>query len=236
MKSQAEALYNLQQIDLQRLRLDKRLQEIGSELEDNQAVSAAEDKLEEAQNFLAPLKLEMREIEREIQSTEEKNKSSEDRLYSGSVRNPKELQDLQQEIASLKHRLDTLEDKLLEQMMNVEEAESEVRLCNKTLSDVIEQWNSDHRDLVIERQDLHAELESLNDQRQLALQFVAAESLKLYDNMKKKKANQPIAAFVGTSCSACGIEQTMAIQQEVHQAKSLVTCLNCGRVLADINL
>jgi predicted nucleic acid-binding Zn-ribbon protein len=236
MKSQAEALYNLQQIDLQRLRLDKRLQEIGSELEDNQAVSAAEDKLEQAQNFLAPLKLEMREIEREIQSTEEKNKSSEDRLYSGSVRNPKELQDLQQEIASLKHRLDTLEDKLLEQMMNVEEAESEVRLCNKTLSDVIEQWNSDHRDLVNERQDLHAELESLNDQRQLALQFVAAESLKLYDNMKKKKANQPIAAFVGTSCSACGIEQTMAIQQEVHQAKSLVTCLNCGRVLADINL
>src|SRR5690606_19989334 len=119
-----EALYHLQQIDLEILRHRKRLKEIATALGDSAVVQDAQVQLTSAQEQLKPLRTKMRNLETELQTNTQKAKSTEDRLYSGSVKNPKELQDMQLEIDSLKKRNAELEELLLEQMVLVDEAEA----------------------------------------------------------------------------------------------------------------
>lgn len=236
MASQAEALYRLQQVDLQIIRLTRRLKEISAALTNNEAVLAAQQQVDTVQDRLKPLQKAAHDLELEIQTNTQKSKSTEDRLYSGNVKNPKELQDMQQEIESLKRRHAELEDELLEQMVLVEDTESERAARQDDLNAAQTAWESQHRDLLVEQEQLTAEVERLQAQRTTALQPVSPENLKLYDGMKGKKANQPIAALQGSSCAVCGIEQTMTIAQEVRRGDKLIPCLNCGRILAEVHV
>ncbi len=230
---QPEALYQLQQIDLKILSHRKRLGEIASALKDRTDIVQAEQAVETARKALAPVRTKSRDLELEIQSNTQKAKAAEDRLYSGKVKSPKELQDMQQEIESLKHRKEQLEEILLETMIAVEEAESALEDSETTLNTITAAWESDHRDLLAEQSDLEQQIENLQQQREKALAPITEESLKRYNSMRKQKANQPISPMRQGSCSVCGMEQTMAVQQAVRRGET-TTCENCGRILADI--
>lgn len=233
---QAEALFHLQQIDLRLLRNQKRLKEIADALTNRAAIDAAQTQVERTQDKLKPLHARQQNLELEIQSNSQKAKSTEDRLYSGNVKNPKELQDMQHEIGSLKKRNDELEDLLLEQMVTVEDAEAELDAFKADLEHVTAEWESQHSDLLQEQAQLETDSQSALEARKQALQKVEPPSLQLYNEMKGKKANQPIAALQGQSCSVCGMEQTLTIQQDVRHGQGLVTCSNCGRILANISM
>src|SRR5688572_14994668 len=98
---QAEALWHLQEIELNLLRHQKRLNEIATILGDDQAVLAAQTLLADAQKALVPLRTKARNFELEIQSNGQKAQQTEQQLYSGKVKNTKEMQDMQSEIAAL---------------------------------------------------------------------------------------------------------------------------------------
>src|SRR5690349_11413307 len=102
--TQADALYHLQEIDLQITQAQKRLTEIATALADNQVLNDAQNQVQAAQTTLTPLQTKARNLELDIQSNTEKIRVTDEHLYSGRVRNPKELQDMQQEIQSLKNR------------------------------------------------------------------------------------------------------------------------------------
>ena len=234
MVSQGVALFHLQQIDLQVIHHHKRLKEIATALEDNQIVIQAQQTVDTIQDKLSPLKLQVRDLELETQSTVQKHKASEDRLYSGNVKNPKELQDLQQKIASLKKREGELEDDLLELMIAVEETQAEFDDSLANRATITQEWEHQRSDLLNEEKDIQTSLETLKAQRNTATQEVSPENLKTYDTMKTKKSNQPISALENRSCSVCGIEQTLIVQREVRREQTLVTCVNCGRILVNV--
>lgn len=233
MIPQAKALYNLQKIDLQLIRHKKRLKEIAAALGDDAAVAAAQAQVDSATEALVAPRTQVRDLELEIQSTNQKIKSSEDKLYSGVVKNAKESQDLQNLAASLKRRAETLEDRLLEAMIALEEAEGHLAECETALETVTGEFEQQHSDLIDEQTTLNADIESLNGDREGAEAEVSGENLTLYDQMKGRKANQPIAALQERTCSACGIEQTSATAQAVRHANSLVNCEGCGRILTE---
>lgn len=229
--NQAEALYHLQQIDLAILKAQKRLDEIATQLTDSQAVTNAKQNVEAATRKLSPLRAKSRDLELEIQSNIQKAKSTDQQLYSGSVKNPKAMQEMEQEIVALKKRRGELEDQLLEVMMQVDEAQANLDTVNSTLTDVTQAWETGHASLLSEQSDLKAQLELLQSQRQTALKPITPENLKTYNTMKPRKSNQPMSLLNGLSCSVCGIEQTMNIVQQVQHGNILTPCSNCGRLL-----
>jgi predicted nucleic acid-binding Zn-ribbon protein len=233
MIPQSKALYNLQQIDLQLIHHRKRLKAIAAALGDNQVVADAQAQVDSAAQALVAPRTKVRDLELEIQSTNQKIKASDDKLYSGVVKNPKESQDLQNLLESLKRRKDTLEDRLLEAMIVVEEAEARVAECESQLQQVTDAWEQQHSDLIDEQGTLQAEIETLTQERVDAQGEVSAENLKLYDTMKASKANQPIAAIQERACGACGLEQTSATVQAVRHGQTLVKCEGCGRILTE---
>lgn len=229
--NQAEALYHLQQIDLSIIQAKKRLQEIAAALGGNPAVQEAQAALSRAETTLSPLRTKARNLELEIQSTAEKAKSSEQHLYSGAIKNPKEMQETQREIDSLKKRHDYLEEQLLEVMAAVEEAEGAVASASAGLGVASSVWEAQNAAFIAEQSEIRAKATDLLEKRKAALQRVEAGSLKLYESMRPRKGNQPVALLQGQSCSACGIEQTLAIVGQVRRGDSLAECLNCGRIL-----
>lgn len=229
--SQAQALYRLQEIELNFLRGQKRLNEIAAILADNHAVAEAQHQVKTAQQALTPLHTRARNLELEIQSNADKVGASDMQLYSGRVRNPKELQDMQQEIQSLKKRSAALEDTLLEVMQAVEDAEAGLAQAEANLRAVTADWENQNRQLLDEQSHLKSDLERVLQQRKQALTDVSADSLAAYNALKPRKQNQPVAVLDGDSCTACGVEQTMAIISETDRSATLPRCLSCGRIL-----
>jgi predicted nucleic acid-binding Zn-ribbon protein len=229
--SQPEAMYQLQEIDLGILRDRKRLREIADILANDESLRAAQAGLDAAQNRLSPLRTRSRDLDLEIQSNEAKTRSSEQQLYSGNIKNPKEMQDVQQEIESLKKRHSDLENMLLETMMAVEEAEAALAEAQTNFDTVAASRGDEHRQLLDEKARLEARVRDLQARRAISQDDIRPENLQLYETMRPRKHNQPIAIMQGNTCSFCGVAQTMAIEREVRQAKSLVRCSNCDRIL-----
>ncbi len=232
MMNQAQALYTLQRIDLELAQKQARLAEIEQALGRNEEVITAERQLHEAEAALSPWRVKGVDLELEIKTVTSKIAATEDRLYSGAVSNPKELQDMQEEIASLKRRRQKLEDDLLEAMIAIEAGQSACNEATQQLAAVQARWEADQGDLGVEKRTLQEALGSLKEQRISALQQVAPESLDIYTRLVKPKRGQVVAALIeGGMCGVCGESQTTTAVQQVRQGRALVYCANCGRIL-----
>lgn len=232
---QGKLLYELQEIDLRLAANAKRLQDIAAALSDNEAVQTAQAQVDSAETALQPLRTNMRDLELQLQSTRDKRANTESRLYSGSVTNPKELQDMQQEIESLTNWLAELEERLLDAMVAVEAAEETLQDAEANLSDVTQQVAAENQDLLSEQQALQSESETLERRRPTVVAKIDPANLELYETMRPQKANQPLARLTAEeTCSACGIKQTGIAAKSIRQGESLQTCRNCKRILVAI--
>lgn len=229
--SQPEALFRLQEIELNILAHQKRLKEIAAALGDNQAVTAAQETLRDAQSHLKPLQQRARQIDHEIQTNAEKIRVTNEQLYSGRVRNPKELQDMQNEVAALTRRNAELEEALLETLLAVEEAEASLKTAETHLRETQEAAAGGQADLIEEQRRLQNENRALLQKREAALRDVTPDNLRLYNSMRPRKNNQPVALLINQSCAFCRVEQDLSIISEARKAQKLTYCLSCGRIL-----
>lgn len=234
MSSQAEALYALQKIDITLQKNRKRLAEIEALLANNEQVKHAQQVVDQANTTITPRRSKAKNLELELQTIQQKYKTSEDRLYSGLVKNPKELQDLQHEMDSLKNRIATIEENLLEAMLMVEEASEILSHAETDLQNALRLSEQQNRELVAEKKQLTQTITTFTTQRESASQGITAENLKTYEALRPKKANQAVAVMRNCSCTLCGIEQTKFVEEAVRKGKELVMCLGCGRILIEM--
>lgn len=155
-------------------------------------------------------------------------------LYSGNVKNPKEMTEMQQEIDALRRRGDELEETLLTTMESVEAAESQLAEAEANLKTVMAAVKAEKQELFEEWDRVKAEINDLKVERERVAEKITPENLKLYDEMRRRKNNQPISKLTDDSCTLCGVEQTMQIARDVRMGTKLVNCINCGRILVYI--
>lgn len=229
--TQADLLYQLQEVDLKLRKCQTRLSEIDAQLADQAALLAAQAQVDDAQAALTPLKAQARGLEHDIQTTLDKAKESEAALYGGHIRSPKELQDLEQETAALKRHQGELEDKLFDVMMAIEAGEAALSEAQTELRRVTEAEADDHRDLIAERAALQLRTAELQDERGAAAAQIEPANLKLYENLKPRKGHTPVAIMRGNSCTVCGVEQTLANERAANLGHKVVLCESCGRIL-----
>jgi len=230
-----KTLYELQQIDLTLRKNHKRLQEIEAELANHAPVQKAKKRVALAEEKLKPLQTELKDLELQVQSTKQKRDASETRLYSGTVSNPKELQDIEQNIASLKRWQSELEDKQLDFMMSIESAEEILSEARGNLDKVMNEAAASNTDLLSEKEILETDLTDLNADRDNIRSQLGDENLNLYNEMQPKMAFRPIAALTDErNCSICGVQQTSLHAQQIQQSDELLRCASCNRILIAI--
>jgi predicted nucleic acid-binding Zn-ribbon protein len=229
--SQISILYRLQHIDSQLDSARITLQSIENKLNDNSMLVSAHQNLDEAeQKNKDELKI-LRDCENKSYNTRIKIELSEASLYSGKIHNPKELQDLQNEIASLKRLIVTLEDKELAAMMSVEEAETNLNRAKQALQEIQAVIIEKNANLIGERTRLIAQIERLEAERQATLPPISTEDLNLYEQLRKIRSGVAVVKISSRACAACGATLTAALIQSSQSTGQMVRCPTCGRIL-----
>jgi predicted nucleic acid-binding Zn-ribbon protein len=229
--SAALGLYRLQQVDGQIDQIQARQKWIHDALQNDaslrtarEAHTAAEARFNEAARLL-------KQSEAEVEKQRTKIKQAEASLYGGSVRNPKELQDLQKDIVSLKKYLDTLEERELEAMLTLETAQQELQTAESGLGRVQSEVNEQNQDLGRENETLLKDLERLQTERRAVIGDLAASAVAMYDQLRKQRRGLAVATITDSTCAACGTTLTPAQQQNARSTSQLFNCPTCGRIL-----
>ena len=224
-------LYRLQQIDSQIDRAQARLQAIQKTLEDDAELRLANEQAQTAEVQRQSAERELKQAEAEVQGQHIKIEQNESSLYGGKVHNPKELQDLQNDIAALKRHLNTLEDRQLEAMLACEEADAGFRSIQADLAKTQERWAEQNKGLGEEQSSLQNLVERFSTERAAVVDSIPAVELGLYDKLRQGHRGLAVIAISGNSCVACGATLTAAHVQSVHSAGQIVFCPSCGRIL-----
>lgn len=229
--SQGRALHQVQEIELAIIEHARKIKDINARLADDEEIRRLQARFEAAQSALADIAKRVRGMESQIETVVTKRQAAETRLYSGKVKNPKELQDMQREVESLTRRRAELDDELLLLMMAREEADQAFQQSEADLKDRRGKREAEERGLRKDKADLTEKAEGLMAKRKQSLKGIQAAALKTYSGLRRAKSNRPVAVLKDKACGACGIEQNGAIIAAIHRDEHLVKCRHCGRIL-----
>ncbi len=229
--SAALALFRLQQVDTRIGQLETRLRKIQETLENDSELQAAVQKQKAADQAERRLEQERHAAEEGARDQQVRIQQAEASLYGGTVHNPKELQDLQADVASLKRRLASLEEQELEAMIKLEGAQAARQAAETELAALGSRLGEDKGHLLDEQAALSRDLQDLQTERQAAVSAVDAKSLQSYDSLRAGHRGIAVAEVIDNSCGACGTVLTAAHQQSARHAPELVYCPSCGRIL-----
>jgi len=227
--SVAKQLYQLQEIDLELESKEQALKQIASQLGENQAVVRVQTKLASENQHLEELRRQQHSTEWEIDDLVGKLTTAEKELYSGRIKNPKELTNLQHEVEGLKTRRSQLEDKALEIMDKVELTEASVATISNQLKTVEAEWHLQQQQLSAETEQLKTKLADLKHKRQLLLAEIDPQIVEFYHELRRQKG-RAVAKVEQGICSSCRISLPITDLQRTRSG-NLVQCSSCGRIL-----
>lgn len=228
----SQTLYRLQTLDLAIAQRRARLKAIDAELGQNTAVNAARLALDEAEKGLRGAQTRARDLELEIKSVADKIVETDKTLYGGTVKNPKALAEMQEEVESLQRRQQALENTLLETMSEVESSQTATADARTALTQAQTEHAGSQTHLLEEQAMLESDLAKLNSQRDELLPTIDPTILNTYETLRGRKGGHAVSLLKEESCSRCGVEQTAMTISQVRQGKGLVYCNTCGRILA----
>ena len=229
--SAALGLYRLQQVDSQMDQIRARLKTIRETLDNDRELRAAKETLSAAENLHKQASTALKQSETDVEKQTTKIEQTEASLYGGSVHNPKELQDLQMEVASLKKHLDTLEERELDAMVHAEGVEKELQSAQDRLTSVQSRLKEQNLDLSNEHDALSKDLERLATERTATTTALDEKELKAYEQLRQQKRGIAVAIVNEDACSACGTTLTASQQQNTRSTSQLYYCPTCGRIV-----
>lgn len=229
--SRARQLYELQGVDLEiearreaLVRVESRLGQSGALVEIRAALAREEESL-------AELERSQRLGEWEVEDLRSKAALLEQKLYGGSVRNPKELVSLQQQVEHLKKTKRRQEDSVLDIMTQVEAAQSRVATIRRELERMEGNWREEQSSLSREQAELTASLASLEQRREDLVARIDGASLELYQDLRGKRQGRAVAKVEQGMCQGCRIVLPMTELQRARIGQELVQCSSCQRIL-----
>jgi predicted nucleic acid-binding Zn-ribbon protein len=224
-------LYRLQQIDSQIDRRTARMAEIETALKEDEALKRGTRTVQSAEHELKELRKALQRAEDNSSGQRVKIEQTEATLYSGKVKNPKELQDLQNEAAALKRYLGVLEDRQLEAMLAEEEAASQYDNAVHELEKEQSRYNQMQSGLLNEKVKLENELVRLQGERTATTGAIPEDDLILYQQLRVQRRGIAVAKVSNKACSACGSLLSATLLHSARSPNQITSCDTCGRIL-----
>ena len=196
-------------------------------------VAEVDRAIDEVDRRLGDLRRSQQRLEDEIASLRMRAQQADKQLYSGTTNNPRELQALQDDIASIQRRISKLEDDELDVMEATEpvDAERAVLVARRDRHD--QQAQALRVELAEVEAEIAAELASVREQREIAAKAVPDDLWPEYDRLRASLGGIAIARLVGSTCQGCHLALS-AVEVDRIRKMSLdepVHCEECGRLL-----
>ncbi|MFJ3215021.1 zinc ribbon domain-containing protein [Kitasatospora sp. NPDC086801] len=176
---------------------------------------------------------ELTKAEQDVEQVRARSARNQQRLDSGAITSPKDLENLQHEIGSLAKRQGDLEEIVLEVMEKLESAQTRVTELTARLehSTVVLTEAETRRDAAFA--EIDTEADKVRRDRETVATVVPADLLKLYTKLRQTQGGVGAARLYQRRCEGCRTEFSItefnAIKAE--PADKVVRCENCSRIL-----
>jgi predicted nucleic acid-binding Zn-ribbon protein len=228
-----ELLLHHQRQDERVRQLQSELHELARRLEGDPEVERLESELEASRRRLEDAKLSLRDMDRTVTGHRERTRAREVELMSGRIRNPTELMQLSHEVELAKAQMRDEEDRELELMATVEDAERQLGRLSEELQTVREAWEA-RRPVARHRiEAARSELNAAERERDGAWAQVPPDYQAAYRRLQPRIPN-PVAEVAGGQCGACRVALTASELQQVRRGEQLLHCQNCNRLLVAV--
>lgn len=227
----AAQLFQLQQLDLELDRLSAEMQALATALQGSAELQKRRAEYKHAQQQLQAGLQAQKDAEWTLEDINKRLKAQEQRLFSGSVSNAKELQSLQNEVQRLRAQQSHQENTTLEVIDTAEELQEAAQSRRDALQKAEEAWQHEAASLITRRDQLVTHQQELQAKRATQASNIDSTLLARYDGMRRTRQGRAVSKVEQNACQWCRVILTPSELQHVRVSSELQTCTNCGRIL-----
>ncbi|MEV4614333.1 C4-type zinc ribbon domain-containing protein [Kitasatospora sp. NPDC049258] len=195
--------------------------------------TALKDLVVAAQAQLGDTTREQVKAEQDVEQVRARAARNQQRMDSGAVGSPRDLENLQHETTSLAKRQGDLEDVVLEVMERMESAETRVTELTARLEHaaVVLKEAEARRDAAFA--EIDADVAKVQRDREVVAAALPADLLKLYTRLREQQGGVGAARLYQRRCEGCRVEFAVSDLNAIkaEPADAVIRCDNCGRIL-----
>ena len=213
----------------------KSLPEIEQLLHIEKRVTDANDELSVVKSESDQIALELRRGEVDVETVTDRIKKDEARLSSGNA-TPKELEQLQHEVESLKKRQEALEEIELEIMIRNDAVIARKNTLTTDLTSLQTLKDEISGRLQSATDEINKVIADKNTARSLVANKIEKALLDLYEKIRGNGGGVGAAALVGNKCNGCNLAINAVEMERIKSlAKDeLLRCEECRRILVRV--
>jgi len=231
MALQINELLALQALDTEIGRLEQERGGLDQGERIERALAVRQSRLDNAERRLKALEMEQRSTELELKSLEEKKHEESQKLYSGKISAPRELQALELEIASLERQRLRLDDTILKRGDELETARKSVEAARATVDEAEKALRIVRRRYEKASERIDQEMAKLTPEREKLAKALAPDILRRYNDLRHRNHNVGAVRVQNGACGGCRMKIGTALLRRVHNSEAYTYCESCNRFL-----
>lgn len=230
MRKGLEVLLEIQKKDRKIRRNKSQIKRLKSKKEKLKTEIAEKEKeVKKIEDNLQEMKSESRKLNGEVDDIDFQIRGYKKQLEEGII-SFKEMEALRKKISQLQERLEGLEDKALDMMLQVEKKEAKAKEQKSSLSNTRDKINEEIAVTNQEIQDRESRIEEIKSKRSNLEKEASSHLLKRYEQLRGNFDN-PIVELEGRSCGGCKLSLSATTVEKVREDMEIVACENCSRIL-----
>lgn len=225
------ALYALHRIDAAMLDLRQKAAALDVGQQEAAQIKAIEAESAAVLKAARTLAGEQKDSELEQKGIEEKIAKFDKELYSGKVVSPREVENINKEIAMLRQQLGKIDERLLQLWEELPPAQAAAKEAEAKIAALQAEIKAKQGAALADRNRLQEAYTAKARERQAAVKHVPEQLLKLYEAIREKAGGTGLAVITEAfRCGGCGMHVPEKTAQAV-KADKVERCESCRRIL-----
>ena len=235
---QQSLIFELQLLDNEIMQANtklKSLPEIEQLLHIDKRIVTATDELATVKAEADQIALELRRGEVDVETVTDRIKKDEARLSSGNA-TPKELEQLQHEVGTLKKRQEALEEIELEIMVRSEAITARTNTLTTDLASLETLKAEINQRLTTASSETNTVITNKKSDREKVVVKIEKPLIDLYEKIRTASGGVAAAALVGNKCNGCNLAINAVEMERIKSLAQdeLLRCEECRRILVRI--
>jgi hypothetical protein len=230
MKEQIKVLVKLQHLDAESIRIKSTLNDVSKKLKHlDSSLEEIEQTIKDQESVLDGLKKQYRDYESDVKLNLAKINKSQEKLRS--VKTNKEYQSLLKEIEDVKSKNSSIEDKMIECLDRIDEAEGIIATKKDEYLQFSDRIKSEKQSIEHDAEIDKKKLDELDMDRKNVSGLIDAQLFKKYLVIKEQQEGLAVVPVKDAVCHGCNVNLPPQLYNELFRYDSLKFCPNCHRII-----
>ena len=222
--------FEVQKYDKEIISYKNIISSIDKKLSDRLGISNHKNKLITIKEKIDEQEKIQKKILNLIKENEDSINTINSKIYSGKIRNTKELEALELELKSKSEFISNIVPKkaiVSDNLTKLYELRDNTEL---KIIDIEDKWVSEEKKLIADKEDLSQKIASSLSAKNALSGNLDKNILTLYENFLSKNGNMGIGKLENNKCPSCKIELPNAFIEKIKSSEKPIIC-NCGKSL-----